>query len=108
MKQIGLACLSYAQDYDEKLCYYYMYNPYPNNLIWWEGLMQPYIKNWQICVCPSTGYTNSANCAAIMPAVAPYGTSYAYNCFGLGCNTCSGRNTQRIPANQGTAFFISL
>jgi len=57
MKQIGLACLSYAQDYDEKLPYYYMYNPYPTNLAWWQFLMQPYMKNWQMVICPSGSWS---------------------------------------------------
>lgn len=49
-KQIAMALLSYAQDYDERLfkCYPgYMGNVYPN-----ENL-QPYVKSTQIFVCPS-------------------------------------------------------
>ena len=55
LKQIILACLMYADDYDEHL---------PGGKTWcWEPdahtnaqyymLLQPYIKNWQLFSCPS-------------------------------------------------------
>ena len=80
MKQIGLACLSYAQDYDEKLPYYYMYYRYPNDLAWWPYLMQPYMKNWQLVICPSkswslsnpvfiAGHPNPLVCSYALPAI---------------------------------------
>ena len=53
LKQIGLACQMYAQDYDEKL-------PPERAGYWrtdtaftWRGLIQPYVKNVQIFQCPS-------------------------------------------------------
>ena len=60
MKQIGLAVLSYAQDYDEFLvrdCGYVaptvVFDTVPRvQFYWWEGL-QPYMKNLQIMACPS-------------------------------------------------------
>lgn len=59
MRQIGTAISMYTQDYDEKwpfLCYYdvmqaaHVWNPgaYP-----WVITTNPYMKNWQIGVCPS-------------------------------------------------------
>lgn len=57
MKQMGLACMSYATDYDETLptwsgyyADYYSTNPgsqkYPDgNEHYWDGLIQPYVKN---------------------------------------------------------------
>ncbi len=79
LKQIGLAVMMYAQDYDEKLLFAEMWTPvpmrnryvrwyYPNNpnvtqnLLYWSDLIQPYAKNEQICICPSnpndwTGYS---------------------------------------------------
>lgn len=53
MKQIGLAISMYAQDYDETLTPNYMYNPWGSNLLWWDDLVQPYLKNWQLLICPS-------------------------------------------------------
>jgi prepilin-type N-terminal cleavage/methylation domain-containing protein/prepilin-type processing-associated H-X9-DG protein len=61
LKQIGLAAQMYAQDYDERYC--------PNSLVapphanefhgagglrtWWYELLNPYIKNTQVWICPS-------------------------------------------------------
>jgi len=60
VKQIGLAVLQYAQDYDEFLvrdCGYRdpitVFDSVPRvYFYWWEGL-QPYMKNLQIMACPS-------------------------------------------------------
>ncbi len=60
VKQIGLAVLQYAQDYDEFLvrdCGYrtpaQVLDAVPRTYFyWWEGLM-PYMKNEQILACPS-------------------------------------------------------
>ncbi len=52
MKQIGLAALMYAQDYDEMMPSDFMYAPHPN-LYWWPDLLYPYTKNWQLAACPS-------------------------------------------------------
>jgi len=47
MKQIGLAFMMYAQDYDEKLP-----DSYANDN--WQEPLFPYLKNAQILRCPST------------------------------------------------------
>jgi prepilin-type N-terminal cleavage/methylation domain-containing protein/prepilin-type processing-associated H-X9-DG protein len=70
LKQIGLGTMQYAQDYDEKL-YPHRFNlaagttnslaSQPGSQIsgtalqreFWPALLQPYIKSWQIFVCPS-------------------------------------------------------
>src|SRR6056297_3095 len=47
VKQLGLGVMMYAADYDERL---------PARSIGgvgWYGLLQPYIKNWQVIICPS-------------------------------------------------------
>jgi len=46
---MALACLSYAQDYDESMVTYYA----GANDYGWEEKVGPYIKNTQIFVCPS-------------------------------------------------------
>jgi prepilin-type N-terminal cleavage/methylation domain-containing protein/prepilin-type processing-associated H-X9-DG protein len=59
LKQMGLANLAYAQDYDGR------YMPYANvasaptppadtNRNFWRFPLQPYIKNWQVYICPSS------------------------------------------------------
>jgi prepilin-type N-terminal cleavage/methylation domain-containing protein/prepilin-type processing-associated H-X9-DG protein len=49
-KQVAIACLSYAQDYDEKMVQL-GHNP-PLTYWWWNDVL-PYIKNTQIFYCPS-------------------------------------------------------
>ena len=54
MKQIGLGIMQYAQDYDERLCPNYSYEgPANTQLCWWEDLIQPYSKSYQIMICSS-------------------------------------------------------
>ena len=54
MKQIALAALMYSQDYDEKLLRPYTYiNGWGSGLRWWPDLLSPYMKNWQVSMCPS-------------------------------------------------------
>ncbi len=77
LKELALAALMYAQDYDEM----YPLNAVPipgttNQAYYWFDLMEPYIKNYQILVCPSHsniwiggfGFTNTLQ------------ASYAWNC----------------------------
>jgi prepilin-type N-terminal cleavage/methylation domain-containing protein/prepilin-type processing-associated H-X9-DG protein len=57
LKQLGLAALMYAQDYDEKVpcteppCWPANANYGPS--AWWFALIQPYVKNTQLFNCPS-------------------------------------------------------
>lgn len=53
LKQWGNAFLMYSQDYDEQLVYNYHYEAGQARLWWWEDDLQPYIKNYQVAVCPS-------------------------------------------------------
>lgn len=55
LKQIGLGALMYAQDYDEILP-----SGARQEAVAWYDIIQPYIKNKQIFVCPSwkSGGTN--------------------------------------------------
>jgi prepilin-type N-terminal cleavage/methylation domain-containing protein/prepilin-type processing-associated H-X9-DG protein len=54
LKQIGLACHMYAQDYDELFpCDYHVCNPHTRL----AGELMPYMKNYQILYCPSASAT---------------------------------------------------
>ena len=65
MKQLGVAFAMYLSDYDQvtPMCRYTGPAPMqdPNNpaavTVWvtWCELSQPYVKNWQLLVCPSQG-----------------------------------------------------
>lgn len=48
VKQLGVALMMYAQDYDEK----YVTNA--NSGYYWQDILQPYIKNTQVYNCPSS------------------------------------------------------
>jgi prepilin-type N-terminal cleavage/methylation domain-containing protein/prepilin-type processing-associated H-X9-DG protein len=68
VKQIMMSQLMYSDDYDECI------NPYFfnwDNGMWWHRL-QPYVKNWQIFVCPTCGAGNPT------PGWGGYGYNYAH------------------------------
>ena len=77
LKQLGLAAMMYAQDYDEMYVSHchrdYANPPYPVYAYWFE-MLQPYVKNWTVIICPSHG-----------GAVGGHGTvgSYGYICSGF-------------------------
>src|SRR5437016_6241142 len=57
-KQMGLAFQMYAQDYDETWAFTTFYDVFksdntPTGGDPWVTTTQPYIKNWQVLVCPS-------------------------------------------------------
>ncbi|MFO8078880.1 MAG: DUF1559 domain-containing protein [Armatimonadota bacterium] len=52
-KQIMLAVLQYAQDYDETYPYASSWGD-PDNRVYWDDALQPYINNEQIFRCPSS------------------------------------------------------
>ena len=66
LKQIAMAVLLYAEDYDKCLPYY----QHPFGIAWYDDL-QPYTKNTQIFVCPSKKQWN--------PGHATYKTGYGLN-----------------------------
>jgi len=59
LKQMGLAVMMYAQDYDEA---------YPQHrqsggatTLYWQNIIQPYVKTTQIFQCPSTTRTSTVD-----------------------------------------------
>ena len=61
MKQIALAIISYAADYDGQTCYWSL-NPtgaVANNPTWDQQIM-PYMKNAQILTCPDNKYNGES------------------------------------------------
>src|SRR5499425_2146486 len=52
MRQMGLAVQMYAQDYDERLPL--AASQTPTGFLNWHHFVDPYVKNKQIWVCPST------------------------------------------------------
>ncbi|MDR3710378.1 MAG: DUF1559 domain-containing protein [Capsulimonadaceae bacterium] len=72
LKQLGVAFIQYAQDYDE--CYPVGYVTYQANAggMSWAGVIYPYVKSAKVYVCPSDAST-------VYGGTAPATLSYAYN-----------------------------
>ncbi len=76
LKQIGTAIAMYAQDYDERLVPNYIYWVPSASLAWWEDLIQPYTKNYNVYVCPSKTATTYAT---YRPAGLPNPLQFGYS-----------------------------
>ena len=86
LKQLGLAAVMYAQDYDERLLYYSLPATFadPNtgyacDRMSYIHMLQPYAKNWQMAKCPSLnrGPTNT-NCCSRLSVTWSYGPNHTY------------------------------
>lgn len=95
LKQIDLAFLMYAQDYDGHVIGYRIGAGgsggcgTSNDTQWFVHVLQPYVKNWQIFICPSSQYNAGAGCSYLLTADQLHGTSYALNCTAFTCLSCS-------------------
>jgi prepilin-type N-terminal cleavage/methylation domain-containing protein/prepilin-type processing-associated H-X9-DG protein len=71
LKQIGMAVMMYVQDYDEK---------YPMGTMYTGGffyrLLEPYVKNDQVWICPTAGEIRSASARL-------YSGGYGWNICGM-------------------------
>lgn len=54
LKQLALGIAMYAQDYDERLPYRWYAVTGIGSWNWGDHFVQPYIKNTQVVICPST------------------------------------------------------
>jgi prepilin-type N-terminal cleavage/methylation domain-containing protein/prepilin-type processing-associated H-X9-DG protein len=81
LKQIGLGVAQYNQDYDERMPFVGQYINGGTELIWWGDTIQPYVKSYQLLVCPSQA--TQSNYTWMRPASGgyptPYNVSYAVN-----------------------------
>ncbi|CCW34177.1 prepilin-type N-terminal cleavage/methylation domain-containing protein [Chthonomonas calidirosea] len=54
LRQVGLAVQMYAQDYDENIVHTELGGDIDDaHEYYWGDMLQPYLKNWQMLVCPS-------------------------------------------------------
>ncbi len=94
LKQIATAALMYGQDYDE---WAMGWNQGGNCTAssrtggWPEHALVPYVKNSQVFMCPNRRFTGNPGCGNFAPwaQTLNLGSSYGWNCRGLG----NGRGT---------------
>ena len=109
LKQISLAFVQYRQDYDERMPGSWTGGgaAYPG-IYQWPWCLAPYMKNWQVFVCPSDPSRN-----AIVAAADPrnnvsfgYGTNVAYyngsGVAGVAANHPMGKADAEIGDVSGT------
>ena len=87
LKQIGLAEIMYVQDYDERhgRVYYYYAPGGLTNLKFWPFRLNPYMKNWQIILCPSEDY--------FYPYPSPDGFTASYTLVNISATRAGGSST---------------
>ena len=65
MRQIALAIISYAADYDGQTCYWDLMPDVPTyskeNWVTWDKQILPYMKNTQILACPDNKFNKEDN-----------------------------------------------
>jgi len=73
-KQLALASMQYAQDYDERLVP--SYNARTSTADLWMNIIQPYVKNKQIFFCPSASGLDPSGSLTVSNVA--YGWNYIY------------------------------
>jgi prepilin-type N-terminal cleavage/methylation domain-containing protein/prepilin-type processing-associated H-X9-DG protein len=87
LKQIGMATRMYSQDYDEVLVPNYLYSS-KTIWTWWFDLLQPYVKNRAVFLCPSW---SDVDVNATPPGVAKETQRWSYG----------GNNWHWLPGGEG-------
>ena len=115
LKQITTAMIAYIQDYDEVLPKNCIYNPARAAYdIWYTVGVQPYVKNMQVLICPSSrqttygysqflglGYTQTAS-VSMASVVKPADTIMCADCNSYCMLPSSWRRPAGTPA--GSAY----
>src|SRR5207248_5901843 len=96
-RQWGTAQMMYIQDFDEQFTPYVANIPNlrPDGSVFrtyssWEKLVQPYVKNLQMCICPDQADIGFITTAHQTTEYAGYGMNYAYLNDFLGFDPPSG------------------
>jgi prepilin-type N-terminal cleavage/methylation domain-containing protein/prepilin-type processing-associated H-X9-DG protein len=102
LRQWGTAHIMYAQDYDE--CFttaYKYYGPVsPTTLKWWPEILQPYVKNEQLQICPSHDWTYTYSDPDYIASYAM--ANISANAAGVPCTSVSGGKMALIQDVAGT------
>ncbi len=111
LKQIGLGIAMYVQDYDETYPVGTLYGNPPATVRWF-GMLDPYIKNTQVFVCPTAGpIQNSGGYGWNMGGLGSVG-SVGYSGFGytnLDWRTPSGTGPVKLSEVEeaSTTFIVT-
>jgi prepilin-type N-terminal cleavage/methylation domain-containing protein len=94
LRQMGTAGMMYAQDYDGMFTPPFKY--YGPKLYWWDDLLQPYVKNRNVTLCPSWQGANTDASLELWSTVnGKKGKPYSY-----GVNTVEGWTITRAWAKD--------
>ena len=102
LKQLQMANMMYAQDYDERFVRAYnYYGPAgPTTLFWWPQILQPYVKNEQLFICPSHEWTYTYTDPDYIASYAM--ANISANAAGVACASVSGGKMASILDVAGT------
>jgi prepilin-type N-terminal cleavage/methylation domain-containing protein/prepilin-type processing-associated H-X9-DG protein len=112
-RQIATGILMYAQDYDERLLMGMWGTSASQTRCSWPAMVQPYLKNAQVFVCPSSaqsGITPGTIAATNGCGIGTgFRTTYAYNYYLAGNNNPSGGViTRSLPALNKPAETVMI
>lgn len=93
VKQISLGFTMYMQDYDECLPQSYYYWHGGPGLCIWTLYTYPYVRNWQLYICPSAGRSSYTYSHWFDPPTTP-STKLDY---GINCHLASPYHNQGYP-----------
>ena len=92
LKQAGTAYAMYTQDYDETTPLQKSNATVANGGGYWFWLIQPYVKNWNLMVCPDRDLTTTKTGDSYPAGLGGRFAGYGYNdgwvsdsCYGLTC-----------------------
>lgn len=96
LKQMTLAVMQYAQDYDER---YIPIRTSTSSYFAWPVLIKPYLKNTQVLAC-SSAFQKSAGAADVV-------TTYTYNWFvGIQVGGTDAKTLSAIPLPAQSPMFV--
>ncbi|MEN6302369.1 MAG: DUF1559 domain-containing protein [Armatimonadia bacterium] len=109
VKQLGLAFQQYAQDYDERLPMY-VDSSYQFTTMAWYVVIQPYLKNTQVLMCPSVSRAaRQTDYGVIYPRVSWVGGSASLGAIQYPAETACNAETeaQNATGASGSALYLA-
>ena len=110
LKQLSLGAMMYAQDYDETM-FPSWEGPaaYPGSYQW-PQLVYPYVKNWQIFICPSDNAENLVTNGGAPGSTLSYADNVGYwggsGVAGFTCTMPVGQSLARTDDPSGTLLML--